>query len=210
MQSQRRGNTALLYMLPFQTIPCDALILRKSPPTIGASPLAQRMKKPPAMQETQKMQICSVGWECSLEKKLVSYSCLQYSCTSIFLPEKSHGQRSLVGYSSKVHKGSGTTEWLSKHAPPTSKTVTEKRPLSSYIESESESEVAQSCPTLCDPVDCSLPGFSVHGIFQARVPEWVAISFSRGSSRPRDRTPDSHILGRSFTLWATREAQVAR
>ena len=45
-----------------------------------------------------------------------------------------------------------------------------------------ESEVAQSCPTLCDPMDCSLPGFSVRGIFQARVPEWVAISFSRGSS----------------------------
>ena len=46
---------------------------------------------------------------------------------------------------------------------------------------ESESEVAQSSPTLCDPMDCSLPGFSVHGIFQARVLEWVAISFSRGS-----------------------------
>ena len=51
---------------------------------------------------------------------------------------------------------------------------------------ESESEVAQSCPTLCDPVDCSLPGSSVHGIFQARILEWVAISFSRGSSQPRD------------------------
>ena len=47
---------------------------------------------------------------------------------------------------------------------------------------EEESEVAQSCPTLCDPMDCNLPGFSVHGIFQARVLEWVAISFSRGSS----------------------------
>ena len=45
------------------------------------------------------------------------------------------------------------------------------------------SEVAQSCPTLCDPVDCSLPGFSVHGILQARILEWVTISFSRGSSR---------------------------
>ena len=44
------------------------------------------------------------------------------------------------------------------------------------------SEVAQSCPTLCDPMDCSLPGFSIHGIFQARVLKWVAISFSRGSS----------------------------
>ena len=46
-------------------------------------------------------------------------------------------------------------------------------------ESESESEVAQSCPTLCDPVDCSLPGFSVYRILQARILEWVAISFSR-------------------------------
>ena len=51
---------------------------------------------------------------------------------------------------------------------------------------ESESEVAQSCPTLCDPMDCSLPGSSLHGILQASVPEWVAISLSRGSSRPRD------------------------
>ena len=46
------------------------------------------------------------------------------------------------------------------------------------------SEVAQSCPTLCDPMDCSLPGSSVHGIFQARVLEWIAISFSRDFSDP--------------------------
>ena len=45
-----------------------------------------------------------------------------------------------------------------------------------------ESEVAQSCPALCDHIDCSLPGFSIHGIFWARVLEWVAVSFSRGSS----------------------------
>ena len=51
---------------------------------------------------------------------------------------------------------------------------------------EKESLVAQSCPTLCDPTDCSLPGSSVHGILQVRILEWVAISFSRGSSRPRD------------------------
>ena len=51
---------------------------------------------------------------------------------------------------------------------------------------QSESEVTQSCPTRCDPMDCSLPGSSVHGIFQARVLEWVATSFSRRSSRPRD------------------------
>ena len=49
-----------------------------------------------------------------------------------------------------------------------------------------ESEVAQSCLTLCDPMHCSLPGSSIHGIFQARVLEWVAISFSRESSQPRD------------------------
>ena len=72
---------------------------------------------------------------------------------------------------------------------------------------ESESEVAQSCPTLYDPMDCSLPGFSVHGIFQARVLEWGAISFSRGSSLPRDQTQISCILGRRFTVWATREVQ---
>ena len=63
---------------------------------------------------------------------------------------------------------------------------------------ESESEIAQSCPTLGDPMDCSLRGSSIHGIFQARVLEWVAISFSRGSSRPRDRTWVSHIASRWF------------
>ena len=63
----------------------------------------------------------------------------------------------------------------------------------------------KSCLTLCDPMGCSLPGSSIHGILQARVLEWVAISFSRGSSRPRDRTQVSHIVGRRFTIWATRE-----
>ena len=71
---------------------------------------------------------------------------------------------------------------------------------------ESEREVAQSCLTLCDPMDCSLSGSSVHGIFQARLLEWIAISFSRGSSRPRNRTPVSRIAGRCLTVWATREA----
>ena len=78
------------------------------------------------------------------------------------------------------------------------------------LEKVKVSEVAQSCLTLCDPVDCSLPGSSVHGIFQARILEWVAISFSRGSSWPRDQTWDSRIAGRRFTLWTTREAQSFR
>ena len=61
------------------------------------------------------------------------------------------------------------------------------------------------CPTLCSPIDCSLPGSSVHGIFQARVLEWVAISFSRGSSQPRDWTSVSLTVVRCFTIWATCE-----
>ena len=65
-----------------------------------------------------------------------------------------------------------------------------------------ESEVAQSCLTLCSPMDYSLLGSSVHGIFQGRVLEWVAISFSR------DWTQVSHIVGRCFTIWATREALI--
>ena len=70
------------------------------------------------------------------------------------------------------------------------------------------SEVAQLCPTLCNPMDCSLPGSSVHGIFQARVLEWVAISFfSRESSQPRDQTQGSCIACGFFTVRATREAQ---
>ena len=72
---------------------------------------------------------------------------------------------------------------------------------------ESESEFAQSCPTLCDPMDCNPPVSSVRGIFQASVLEWVAISFSRGSFQPRERTWVSCTAGRRFTVWATREAQ---
>ena len=54
---------------------------------------------------------------------------------------------------------------------------------------------------------CSLPGSSVHGIFQAIVLEWIAISFSRGSSQPRDQTLVSHIAGGFFTSWATGQAE---
>ena len=60
--------------------------------------------------------------------------------------------------------------------------------------------VAQSCPTLCDPMYYSPPGFSVHGILQARMLEWVAISFSRGSSGPKNQTQVSCIAGRFFTI----------
>ena len=67
--------------------------------------------------------------------------------------------------------------------------------------------VAQPCPSPCDPMDCSLPDSSVHKILQARILEWVAIPFSRGSSPARDRTQVSCISGRFLTSWATREAK---
>ena len=66
--------------------------------------------------------------------------------------------------------------------------------------------VAQLCLTLCDPMDCSLAGSSVHGILQARILEWVVIPFSRRSSWPRDWTCISCIARTLLTLWATREA----
>ena len=78
-------------------------------------------------------------------------------------------------------------------------------PNCSFFILAKESEVAQSCPTLCKPMDCSLPGSSIHGIFQAIVLEWVAIPFSRGSSWPRDWTLVSCIIDRRFNIWATRE-----
>ena len=65
-----------------------------------------------------------------------------------------------------------------------------------------EVKVSQLCLTLCDPMD-----YKVCGILQARIPEWVAFPFSRGSSQPRDQTRVSCIAGGFFTSWATREAQ---
>ena len=64
-----------------------------------------------------------------------------------------------------------------------------------------EVKVAQSCPTLCDSLD-----YTVHGILQARILEWVAVPFSRGSSQLRDQTQVSHVRGGFFTGWPTREA----
>ena len=70
-----------------------------------------------------------------------------------------------------------------------------------------ESEVAQWCPTLCNPKDCRLPGYSVHGIFQGRVD---CHFLHQGIFRPRVQTQFSYIAGRQFTIWATREAPVGK
>ena len=97
---------------------------------------------------------------------------------------------------------------VSQFVPPSSSpTVSTSLFSLSCVSIESESEVTQSCPTLWDPMNSSLPGSSLHGIFQARVLEWVAISFSRGSSRPRDWIWVSCIVGGRFTVWATREVK---
>ena len=95
-------------------------------------------------------------------------------------------------------------------SPPHTSPFTESLPADvlHLLQVKSESEVAQSCPTLCNPMDWSISGFSIHGIFQARVLEWVAISFSRGSFRPRDWTQVSHIAGRRFNLCITRVKRV--
>ena len=68
--------------------------------------------------------------------------------------------------------------------------------------------VAQLCPTPCDPMDCSPPGPSVHGILQARILECVAVPFSRGFSWSRNQTRVSCIAGRFFIIWATRKAHL--
>ena len=67
---------------------------------------------------------------------------------------------------------------------------------------------SQLCLTLCNPMDCSLPSSSVHGILQARILECVAMPFSRGSSWPRGQTWIFYIAGRFFTIWVTREARL--
>ena len=77
-----------------------------------------------------------------------------------------------------------------------------------YTSPLSDSEVTQSCLTLCDPMDCSPPASSGHGILQARILEQVAISYSRGSSRPRDLIWVSCIGRRILYHWAIREAHV--
>ena len=75
-------------------------------------------------------------------------------------------------------------------------------------ESEVKVLVAQSCPTLCDPLDCSPPGSSVHGILQARILEWVVISFSRGSFQPRDQTLISYVSCFGSWIWGCKESDM--
>ena len=116
----------------------------------------------------------------------------------------------------KFPGGSQTICWVPKLGNPL--WITELSPESQYQNQiyyilwgqrwrSSISKVIQLCLTLCDPVDYSLPDSSIHEIFQAKILKWVAISFSRRSSQLKDWTQVSHIVGRRFTVWATREVQ---
>ena len=142
-----------------------------------SSLVAQRLKPLPAMQETQ---VWSLGREDPLEKEIVTHSSiLAWRIPWMEKPgrlQSTGSQRVRHDWAISVTQGK-RNKWVS--------------------------EAAQSCPTLCDPMYCSLPGFSIHGILQARILEWVTISFSRASSRPRDQTWVSRIGGRLFNLWAT-------
>ena len=93
-----------------------------------------------------------------------------------------------------VHPGSEDPGWVSAQS------------RNWYMALKTKVSVAQSCLTLCNPMDFSLPGFSVHEILQAKILEWITIPFSRGSSWPRNQTWVSCTAGRFFTIWATREA----
>ena len=99
-------------------------------------------------------------------------------------------------WGNSVYRGGGGREMKGK-----------KEDWVNFICKEMELKLAQSCLTLCDPMDCSPPGSSAHGILQARVLGWVATPFSRGSSQPKDLTRVSCITGGFINICATREAQ---
>ena len=140
------------------------------------------------MQVDQETQVQSLGWENPLEESMATHS-------SIFawkIPwTKEPGQLQFIGSHRVRHQWSDTCAAFKTRN-------NDKRGSTVKV------LVAQLCPTLCDPMDYNPPGSWVHGIFQARIPEWVAIPFSSRPSQPRDRTWVSHIAGRFFTVWATR------
>ena len=116
----------------------------------------------------------------------------EWQATPVLLPGEFHGQRNLVGYSPWSHKESNRTEWLS----------TLFRVCLCVCVCVCVC-VYESCSVMSDSLwllGRSLPGFSVLGISQARVLEWVAIPFSRGSSQPKDQPQVSCIAGRFFTI----------
>ena len=106
--------------------------------------------------------------------------------TPMFLPREFHRQRSLPGYSPWGCKELDTTEQLSLSQDSLSSLTLSTIPEFNLLRCCCHL-VIQPCSTLCDPKDCSLPGFSVQGISQARILETIAIAFCRGSFQSRER-----------------------
>ena len=142
------------------------------------------------------------AWKCRVHKKhrfspWVQKITCRRACqsTPVFLPGDSNGQRSLAGYGPQSHEESVMTEatWHARmcYWGPWKQVWADffyKGPCSTYFWLWSLAMSAQSCPILCDPLDCLLSDSTILGILQARILEWVAISSSRGSSSPRDQT----------------------
>ena len=154
---------------------------------LRASLVAQLVKNPPAMQETW---FWSLGWKDHLEKGKATHSSLLTWRIPVHGVEKSQTQLSDFHFHFCFSNSFPYREANPLHLP----------------HLKVKALVTQLCLTLCNPV--AHPGSSVHGILQARILEWVAISFSRRSSWPRDRTWVSYFAGKFFTVWATRETHL--
>ena len=142
--------------------------------------------------------IQSLGWEDPLEENMATHSSI--------LARRKNGQRSLAGCSLLGLQRVNMTE-ATKHSTGSMTGQVKWDRISESLENQMcVCVLAQSCPNLCDSMDCSTPGTSFYEISQARILAWVAISFSRESSWPRDQTGVSCPAGRFFTNWATREA----
>ena len=149
-----------------------------------ASLVTQTVKHLPSMQETR---VWSLGRENPLEKETATHS----STLAWKIPwMEEPGRLQSMGLQRVGH------DWVTSFSL---FYITRSNNLHKV-----KVKVAQSCLTLCDPMN-----YTVNGILQARILEWVAFPFSRGSSQPRVRTQVSSIAGRFFTSWTIREAQFA-
>ena len=164
------------------------------------------VKNLPIIRETW---VWSLGQEDPLEKGMATplFLLFPYTLTPVFLSGEFHGQRRLAGYSPWGHKELDSTKRPTHTHTSDQAWVREGKQLAQHHSVSKQSnkwaKVTQSCLTLCDIMDHSPPDSSVHGIFQARIWEWFAIPFSRGSSCHRDGTQVSCIVGRFFTIWTT-------
>ena len=133
------------------------------------------------------------GPESSKEKELTKH-CLEQSLGK--------ERESMAGTSKRLRVEVIQFESIHMRYCKLSKLISPWGPTKSFMKVKEKVKVAQSCLILCHPMD-----YTVHGILQARILEWVAVPFSRGSSQARDWTQVSCIAGRFFTSWATRKAQ---